>query len=62
MILRISEIATSVMRDSEVKPGPTKAKADWFDPTITREDESFGKREHGTDLSGEKLDYKGYWR
>ena len=39
-----------------------KAKADWFDPTIAREDESFGKREHGKDPSAKKLDYKGYWR
>lgn len=38
-----------------------KAKADWFDPTIAREDEFFGKREHEKNAEEKKLSYKGYW-
>lgn len=38
-----------------------KAKADWYDPTVAREDEFFGKREHEKDAEKKKLNYKGYW-
>ena len=38
-----------------------KAKANWFDPTIAKDDEFFGKREHERDAEKKKLQYKGYW-
>lgn len=38
-----------------------KAKADWFDPTVARKDEFFGKREHKKDAETKKLKYYGYW-
>jgi hypothetical protein len=38
-----------------------KAKADWYDPTIAREDEFFGKREHEKNTEEKKLSHKGYW-
>lgn len=38
-----------------------KAKADWFDPTVARKDEFFGKREHEKDAETKKLKYYGYW-
>lgn len=39
-----------------------KAKADWYDPTISAEDEFFGKRKHG-DNSEEKKpkEMRYYW-
>ena len=30
-------------------------KADWFDPTVAREDEFFGKRKHGLDADQKEL-------
>jgi len=30
-------------------------KADWFDPTVARDDEAFGKREHEKGLSEKAL-------
>ena len=37
-------------------------KADWFDPTIARDDDLFGKREHGESLSEKTLKkYGHYW-
>jgi hypothetical protein len=39
----------------------TKAKADWYDPTIAREDELFGKRGHEKDAEAKKLNQKCYW-
>lgn len=38
-----------------------KAKADWYDPTVAREDEFFGKREHEKNTEEKKLSHKGYW-
>lgn len=38
-----------------------KAKADWYDPTIARADELFGKRGHEEDAEKKKLTHKGYW-
>jgi len=38
-----------------------KAKADWYDPTVAREDEFFGKREHEKGAEKKKLEHKGYW-
>ncbi|XJZ27720.1 hypothetical protein ACF5W4_02410 [Bacillota bacterium Lsc_1132] len=38
-----------------------KAKADWYDPTVAREDEFFGKRKHEKDAETKKLNHKGYW-
>ena len=35
-------------------------KADWFDPTVAREDEFFGKRKHGLDAEQKKLEKR--WR
>lgn len=37
-----------------------KAKADWYDPTIAREDEFFGKREHKKNADQKKLEHAGY--
>lgn len=34
-----------------------KAKADWFDPTIVREDELLGKRDHEEDADQKKLEH-----
>lgn len=39
-----------------------RAKADWYDPTIAREDEFLGKREHEASREKKELKYKGYWR
>jgi hypothetical protein len=37
-----------------------KAKADWYDPTIARDDEFFGKREHKKDADQKKLEHADY--
>ncbi|GAA0387416.1 hypothetical protein [Paenibacillus motobuensis] len=37
-----------------------KAKADWYDPTIAREDEFFGKRDHEKNAEQKKLERSGY--
>jgi hypothetical protein len=37
-----------------------KAKADWYDPTIAREDEFFGKREHQKKADQKRLEHAGY--
>ncbi|WGU96464.1 hypothetical protein QJQ58_09620 [Paenibacillus dendritiformis] len=37
-----------------------KAKADWYDPTIDREDEFFGKRDHKKNADQKKLERNGY--
>jgi hypothetical protein len=41
-----------------------KAKADWYDPTIARKDEFFGKREHQKNADQKKLEHASYfwWR
>ena len=36
-------------------------KADWFDPTVARDDDLFGKREHGKNLSEKTLKKTGYY-
>lgn len=38
-----------------------RSKADWYDPTIAKEDELFGKREHGIDQEKKEPKHKGYW-
>ena len=38
-----------------------KAKADWYDPTVAKEDDLFGNREHEKDAEKKKLQHKGYW-
>jgi hypothetical protein len=38
-----------------------KAKADWYDPTVAKEDGFFGKREHEKDAEKKKPQHKGYW-
>lgn len=38
-----------------------KAKADWYDPTIAKEDDFFGKREHTKPEEKKKLQHSGYW-
>jgi hypothetical protein len=38
-----------------------KAKADWYDPTVAREDEYFGQRDHEEDAEKKKPKHKGYW-
>jgi hypothetical protein len=37
-----------------------KAKADWYDPTMAREDEFFGKRDHKKNADQKKLEHAGY--
>lgn|GEM_PF-289107 len=37
-----------------------KAKADWYDPTIAREDEFFGKRDHEKNADKKKLERNSY--
>lgn len=37
-----------------------KAKADWYDPTIAREDEFFGRRDHKKNADQKKLERTGY--
>ncbi|WP_317952426.1 hypothetical protein [Paenibacillus chitinolyticus] len=37
-----------------------KAKADWYDPTIAREDEFFGIRDHKKNADQKKLERTGY--
>lgn len=34
-----------------------KAKADWYDPTVSREDEFFGKRKHEENAEQKKLEH-----
>lgn len=38
-----------------------RAKADWYDPTIAKEDEFLGKREHEADREKKGPKHKGYW-
>ena len=38
-----------------------KAKADWYDPTISREDAYLGKRKHDSDSSRKELTEKRWW-
>jgi len=38
-----------------------KAKADWYDPTVAKKDEFFGKREHEKAAEEKKLKHQGYW-
>ena len=37
------------------------AKADWYDPTIAKEDELLGKREHEKNQKDKGPEHKGYW-
>lgn len=39
-----------------------KAKADWYDPTIAKEDEFFGRRAHEKDADKKRLEHRSYWR
>ena len=40
-----------------------KTKADWYDPTIAREDEFFGEQEHKKNADQKKLEHAGYrWK
>jgi len=39
-----------------------KTKADWYDPTIAKKDDFFGKREHAKSADKKKLQYMDYWR
>lgn len=38
-----------------------KAKADWYDPTVAKDDVYFGKREHEKDAEKKELEHKDYW-
>ena len=38
-----------------------RAKADWYDPTVAREDEFFGERDHEKDAEKKKLKHADYW-
>ena len=38
-----------------------KAKADWYHPTISREDAYLGKRKHDSDSSRKELTEKRWW-
>lgn len=37
------------------------AKADWYDPILSKEDDLLGKRKHEKALSEKELRYSGYW-
>lgn len=37
-----------------------KAKAEWYDPAIAKEDEFFGKRKHEDNADKKKLEHAGY--
>ncbi|SHI18808.1 hypothetical protein SAMN02745823_03168 [Sporobacter termitidis DSM 10068] len=37
-----------------------KAKADWYDPMVAKEDDFFGKRKHEKDAKSKKLKHDGY--
>jgi len=38
-----------------------KKKADWYDPTVARQDEFFGERDHEKDAESKKLKRVGYY-
>ena len=38
-----------------------RAKADWYDPTIAKEDELLGKRDHEKNPKDKGPEHKGYW-
>ena len=38
-----------------------KDKADWYDPTVAKEDELLGTREHYKDAESKKLKRTTYW-
>lgn len=38
-----------------------RAKADWYDPTVAKEDELLGKREHEKSQESKGPQHKGYW-
>lgn len=38
-----------------------QAKADWYGPTVAKEDDFFGKREHEKDAEKKKPRHIGYW-
>ena len=38
-----------------------RPKADWYDPTIAKEDELLGKREHEKNKKDKGPEHKGYW-
>ena len=38
-----------------------RTKADWYDPTIAKEDELLGKREHEKNQKDKGPEHKGYW-
>lgn len=38
-----------------------RSKADWYDPTIAKEDELLGKREHGIDQEKKEPKHKEHW-
>ncbi|MNO03692.1 hypothetical protein D3C81_2244690 [compost metagenome] len=58
----IAAVEASENLDSKTKDWITwaKAKADWFDPTIAREDEFFGKRDHQRNADQKKLERR-WW-
>lgn len=37
------------------------SKADWYDPTVAKEDELLGKREHELEQGKKELKHRGYW-
>jgi hypothetical protein len=37
------------------------AKADWYDPTVAKSDDFFGRRKHEQDEERKGLKHKGYW-
>lgn len=41
--------------------GWAKTKADWYDPTVARDDEFFGERNHEKNAEEKKLGHKNYW-
>lgn len=59
----VRKISNQVGLDDETKKWIEWAtqKADWFDPTVARTDEFFGKRQHEKSDKDKALSKRGYW-
>lgn len=58
----IAAVETTAPKSAEITEWIewAKAKADWYDPTVAKKDELFGKREHEKDEEHKKLEHAGY--
>jgi hypothetical protein len=60
--LTIVEASDSVSTETKEWIEWARAKTDWYDPTIAKEDIILGKREHEKDAEEKRLQHKKYWR